>query len=178
MTKGWHTVRDSLASPRWDGEFLKAGKMLEYRLAVSSDVEWIFGVLEEVAPEIPLQLTAKAREIIISRAVQCCNFKESCVAVDHASRIVGFLLAEPDKMERFYHDNQALHLPYGGVTKSLRKRGAFQKLIEMVMSRQVPLTATVKRANQCGMAVRLMKIGFTKISSNAQEDQFRWQPCS
>jgi hypothetical protein len=156
----------------------KASEMLEYRLAVSSDAERIFVVLEEVAPEIPLQLTPKAREIIIGRAVQCCSSKESCVAVDHAGRIVAFLLAEPDKMERFHHDNQALHLPYGGVTKSLRKQGAFHKLIEKVMSRQVPLTATVKCANQCGMAARLMKIGFTKINSNAQEDQFRWQPCS
>jgi hypothetical protein len=75
--------------------------MLEYRLAVSNDAEGIFVVLEEVAPEIPLQLTAKAREIIIRRAVQCCSSGESFVAVDHGGRIVGFLLAEPDKWERF-----------------------------------------------------------------------------
>ena len=153
--------------------------MLEYRLAVSSDLEGIFVVLEEVAPEIPLQLdTPKAREIVFSRVVQCCSCEKSCVAVDHAGRVVGFLLAEPDKMERFHHDNQALHLPYGGVTKSMPKQGAFYRLVEKAMSRQVPLTATVKRANRCGMAARLMKIGFTKISCNDKEDQFRWQPCS
>jgi hypothetical protein len=66
----------------------------------------------------------------MSRAMQCCSSRESCVAVDHAGRIVGFLLAELDKMERFHYDNQALHLPYGGVTKSLRQQGAFHKLIE------------------------------------------------
>ena len=151
--------------------------MIGYRLAVSNDAKGIFVVLEEVAPEIPLQLdTSKAREIIFSRVVQCCSSEESCVAVDHAGRIIGFLLAEADKIERFHHDNKALHLPYGGVTKSLRKQGAFHKLVEKVMSRQVPLTATVKRANPCGMAARLIKIGFTKISGNDQEDQFRWQP--
>jgi hypothetical protein len=70
-----------------------------------------------------------------------------------------------------------LHLPYGGVTKSQRERGAFQKLIEKVMSRQMPLTATVKHENQCGMAARLTKIGFTKTSSRAQEERYRWDPC-
>jgi hypothetical protein len=153
--------------------------MLEYRFAVSSDAEGIFVVLEEVAPEIPLQFdTPKAREIVFSRVVQCCGYEESCVAVDHAGRVVGFVLTEPDMMERFHRDNQALHLPYGGVTKSMRQQGAFHRLVEKAMSRQVPLTATVKRANRCGMAVHLLKIGFTKTSRNDQEDQFRWQPCS
>jgi hypothetical protein len=99
------------------------------------------------------------------------------VAVDHAGHIVGFLLAELDKMERLHHDNQALQLPYGGVTKSWRKQGVFHKLLETVMSLQVPLTATVRRSNRCGMAARLMKVGFTKISSIDQQDQFLWQPC-
>lgn len=157
----------------------EVSKMLEYRFAVSSDAEEIFVVLEEVAPEIPLQLdTLKAREIVFNRLVQCCSGEESYVAVDRAGRVVGFLLAEPDNMERFHHDNQALHLPYGGVFKSMRKQGVFHKLVEKAMSRQVPLTATVKRANRCGMGARLMKIGFTKISCNNQEDQFRLQPCS
>jgi hypothetical protein len=160
-------------------ELRETRMILEYRLAVSGDATGIFVVLEEVAPEIPLQLdTPKAREIIFRRVVQCCSGEESCVAVDHACRVVGFLFAEPDKMERFHHDNQAFHLPYGGVTKSARKQGVFRKLVEKAMSRQVPLTATVKRINQCGMANHLMKIGFTKISCNDQEDQFRWQPSS
>jgi hypothetical protein len=152
--------------------------MLKYRGVVSSDADGIFAVLEEVAPEIPLRLdTPKAREAIFSRVVKCCRSEGSCVAVDNAGRIVGFLLAEPDEMERFHHNDQALHLPYGGVAKSMRKQGAFCRLIEMVMSYQVPLTATVKRTNQCGMGARLMKIGFTKITCNDQEEQFRWQPC-
>jgi len=133
-------------------------------------------VLEEVAPEVPLHLTPKAREIISGRIAQCCSTAQSCVAVDPPGGVVGFLLAEPDKMELLHHDNHALRLPYGGVTKSWRKRGVFHKLIETVMSRQVPLTATVNRSNRCGMAARLTKIGFTKIGSTGQDDQFRWQP--
>jgi ribosomal protein S18 acetylase RimI-like enzyme len=153
-----------------------AGETVEYRPPRSTDADGILAVLEEVAPEIPLPLTAKAREIIRARVVQCCSSQQSCVAVDPADRVVGFLLAEPDKKERLHHDNQALHLPYAGVTKSGRRQGVFHKLLEEVMSRQVVLTATVKCANRCGMAARLMKIGFTKISSNGQDDQFWWQP--
>jgi hypothetical protein len=114
--------------------------MLEYRGVVSSDADGIFAVMEEVAPEIPLRLdTPEARKVIFNQVVQCCKSEGSCVAVDNAGRIVGFLLAEPDELERFHHDNQALHLPYGGVAKSMRKQGAFCRLIEMVMSCQVPL---------------------------------------
>jgi len=153
-----------------------ASELLEYRLTVSTDVDGILAVLEEVAPDIPVHLTPKAREIIRSRIGQCCSTEQSCVAVDHAGRVVGFLLGEPDKKERLHHDNQALHLPYSGVTKTWRMQGVFHKLMEQVMSRKVALTATVKRSNRGGMAARLMKIGFAKISSNGQDDQFRWQP--
>ncbi len=100
-----------------------ASELLEYRLTVSTDVDGILAVLEEVAPDIPVHLTPKAREIIGSRIGQCCSTEQSCVAVDHAGRVVGFLLGEPDKKERLHHDNQALHLPYSGVTKTWRTQG-------------------------------------------------------
>jgi hypothetical protein len=151
--------------------------MLECRVATLNDAAQILSILEEVAPEIPVALdNPEAREVVISRIKQCCSFGETCVAANRTNRIVGFLLVEPEEMERFLHDNQALHLPYGGVTKTWRNQGTFQNLIEMVMSRHAPLTATVKRENRCKMAPRLIKIGFTKVSCNAQEDKFRWQP--
>jgi len=153
-----------------------ASKTLEYRPALSTDADGILAVLEEVAPEIPLPLTAQAREIIRARVVKCCSSEQSCVAVDHAGGVVGFLLAEPDQKERLHHDHQALHLPYSGVTKTWRKQRVFHKLMEQVMRRKVALTATVRRSNRCGMAARLTKLCFTKISRDGQDDQFRWQP--
>jgi len=47
------------------------------------------------------------------------------VTIDHAGRVVGFLLEERDKMERLHHDNHALRLQYGEVTKSWRKQKVF-----------------------------------------------------
>jgi hypothetical protein len=40
--------------------------------------------------------------------------------LDDRDTVVGFLLIEPDEMERFQRDNQALHLPYAGVTRNQR----------------------------------------------------------
>jgi hypothetical protein len=92
---------------------------MQYRGVLSSDADGIFALLEEVAPEIPVRLnTPEARATMFRRVVQCCRSEGSCVGVDSAGRIVGFLLAEPDEMERFHHDNRALHLPYGGVAKA------------------------------------------------------------
>ncbi len=103
-----------------------ASETVEYRPARSIEADRILAVLAEVAPEIPVQLTPKAREIISSRTAQCCSSEQSCVAVDHAGRVVGFLLAEPDKME----SSQALHLPCAGVTKRFRKQGSALALDE------------------------------------------------
>jgi hypothetical protein len=45
------------------------------------------------------------------------------------------------------------------------------------MKRSVPLTATVKAANQCQMATLLQRVGFQRWSSDPQiEEHFKWQP--
>ncbi len=80
-------------------------------------------------------------------------------------------------MERFQHDNQALHLRYAGVSNSSRRQGIFRALIQQAMKRGVPLTATVKAGNQCRMAALLRRIGFLRWSGDPQtEEHFKWQP--
>jgi hypothetical protein len=71
-------------------------------------------------------------------------------------------------MERFHHDNRALHLPYGSA-KSMRRLEPSIALWKGSMSCQVRLTATVKHTNQCGMGARLMKIGFARIACDDRE---------
>jgi hypothetical protein len=85
---------------------------VHYRLATAPDAPGIFAVLEEVAPKIPVRLDGQQRkELLFARIQGCCCPGESWVAVGCDEQIVGFLLAEPDKLERFYNDNLALHLP-------------------------------------------------------------------
>ena len=87
-------------------------------------------------------------------------------------------MVEPDEMERFQRNNEALYLTYAGVAESRRGLGIFRVLLQCVMKRNVPLTATVKFTNQSGMAERLKRIGFcqTSVDSSREQYEFIWQP--
>src|SRR5258706_7127618 len=85
-------------------------------------------------------------------------------------------VGKPDIMERFHHSNQALSLRYIGVKKSWRQRGIFAGLMENAMGKGVPLTASVLHNNQSATADRLVKIGFSKVTSDSKETQLKWQP--
>src|ERR1700733_7370895 len=150
---------------------------IRYRRATKNDAALIFSVLEEVAGEIPVLLDNPERKNLVFAHVQtCCDSGESWMALTTNDRVVGFLLAEPDAQERFFQANQALHLPFGGVSRNHRGQHIFSTLAEKIMAKGVPLTGTVKRANKSGMAGRLLKLGFAIVSSGEDEDRLRWQP--
>jgi GNAT superfamily N-acetyltransferase len=96
---------------------------------------------------------------------------------DGKGAVAGFILVEPDEMERFHRNNCALHLRYAGVGHSYRRQGVFRALVQHVIARNVLLTATVKAANRSQMAALLKRIGFQKWSGDPRlEEDFRWQP--
>jgi Acetyltransferase (GNAT) family len=144
-----------------------------YRLANGEDHTDILAVLEEVAPEIPVSLGSTAnQEAIKSIIVACCASGESWVAVDTDGTVVGFVLAKKD-----LHENNAISLRYIGVSKGSRQLGIFAALIEKVMGKGVPLTASVLHTNCSDMTNRLMKVEFTKVeSSDTKETKLRWTP--
>ncbi|MGH6680200.1 MAG: hypothetical protein ACREDL_15025 [Bradyrhizobium sp.] len=148
------------------------------RVAAPGDAVGIFSVLAEAAPEIPLLIdTAERREAIANIIDNCIATGESQVATVSGGAVAGVILVEPDEMERFQHDNHALHLRYAGVVKAYRQRGIFRSLVKQVTRRSVPLTATAKAANQCQMATPLHRSGFQRWSGDPQiEEHFRWQP--
>ena len=133
---------------------------ITYRPAALDDAAEILRVLIEIAPEIPVQTEPL----------------ESWVAFDEGNRIVGFLLAEPDQVRRHYAEHEILELRYGGVVKHHRRRGIFTKLIECVLARMVPVTATISPANQSGAARLLEKLSFDALASAGGEQRFRWDP--
>ena len=151
---------------------------INVRIATGDDTMGVLTVLAEVAAEIPLRLdTYQQQEAARGIVTEAISFGESLVALDNDGNVIGFLLIEPDKLERFFRDNQALHLRYGGVAKSQRRAGIFRALLQQTMDRGVLLTATVKAANQSGMAERLVFSGFQKLSAELpNEDNFRWEP--
>jgi ribosomal protein S18 acetylase RimI-like enzyme len=149
-----------------------AGKLI-YRTAKPKDASGILAVLMAVANEIPLFVDTKDRKAAVRRIVrQCISSDESLVAVDDASKIVGFLLIEPDEMQRFQLENDALHLSYAGVNKTNRGCGVFRSLMEILIRRGMPLTATVKNANQSQMAKRLEALRFRIAETRPDEKRF------
>jgi len=153
------------------------GREIRYKRATKNNVSAIFTVLEEIASEIPVCLdTPERKNLTFERVQKCSESGETWIALSRDNQVVGFLLAEPDQQERFFHDNQALHLPYGGVSESYRGQHIFLTLVEKIMAKGVPLTGTVKRTNKSDMAGRLLKLGFTKVSFTDKEDNLRWHP--
>lgn len=149
--------------------------------AKTDDAQGVCLALAEVAPEVPLLMDTNERQQAVAAIVNACiGSGESWVAIDDGGQIVGFLLAEPNKIERFLGDNDAIHLAYIGVAKSHRGRGIFRALIRHAMDRCAPLTAVVKMGNQSGMAKRLLGMNFHCTATNLerQESAFMWRPTS
>jgi hypothetical protein len=66
----------------------------------------VLTVLTGVAAEIPLRLdTYQQQEIVRGIVTEGISFGESLVALDNDGNVVGFLLIEPDKLERFFRNN-------------------------------------------------------------------------
>jgi hypothetical protein len=149
------------------------------RAATKADTQSICSVLAKVAREIPLQLDTEGRQKAVYNIVgDCIATGESWVSTDSSAAVTGFILVEPDRMERFQNNNQALHLRYAAVTSNQRRHGIFRRLLERTKDRNVPLTAIVKFANQSGIAKRLVRLGFenTGVNSQRQESEFTWYP--
>jgi hypothetical protein len=150
---------------------------ITYRPAVIDEAADILAVLIEVAPEIPVQVEPLEREEALYALIRnCARSGESWIAIDEAGKIVGFLLAEPDQVRRHYAEHEVLELRHGGVVKSQRHQGIFAGLVERVLARMVPVTATVSPANQSGAARLLEKLGFRSASHLGGEQRFRWDP--
>ena len=48
--------------------------------------------------------------------------------------------------------------------------------MKKLITKRAPLTASVLHGNQSGMADRLVKLGFTKVDSDAEETRLKWKP--
>jgi N-acetylglutamate synthase-like GNAT family acetyltransferase len=150
----------------------EAANTIDYRVATRDDETDILAVLEEVAPEIPVSLDAlDPHDPIRGIIVECRKSGKSWVAVNAHGKVVGVGLARAD-----FHENQAISLRYVGVSGEARRRGIFATLMEKLKSNGVPLTASVLHNNRSGMADRFVKIGFTKVASDAKETKMRWAP--
>ena len=149
---------------------------LTYRPAALDDAAEIHDLLLKLAPEIPLLVDTLAREEALYALVRNCGRSgESWIALGDQAHIVGFVLVDPEVLERHYAEYEILELRYVGVSPEHRGRGIFKTLIEKVLARLVPVTVTVPPLNRFDMVARFERLGFRHADSGG-EQQLRWEP--
>jgi ribosomal protein S18 acetylase RimI-like enzyme len=152
---------------------------IAYRLARVEDAPEIHTLLLRLAPEIPLLVDTLEREEALYALIRNCGrVGESWVALDAQERIVGFVLVDPEVLERHYAEHEIFDLRYAGVAPEHRGRGILRALIARVQARLVPITIIVPPHNRFDTAARLEKFGFRETGSAGGERIFRWEPGS
>ena len=150
---------------------------IAYRHAELGEAADILALLMEVAPEIPVSVdTLEQEEALYARIRNCARSGESWVAVDEGNRIIGFLLVELNQARRHYAEHEVLDLRYGGVAETHRHQGIFTTLVQRVLDRMLPVTASLSPANRAGAADLLQMLGFLQIASAGGEQHLRWEP--
>jgi GNAT superfamily N-acetyltransferase len=151
---------------------------ITYRQASVEDAAEIHTLLLRLAPEIPLHVDTLEREEALYALIRACGRSgESWVALGDGERIIGFVLVDPELLERHYAEHEILDLRYAGVMPEHRGRGIFTALVAKVLARMVPVTATVHPQNKCGAALRLECFGFRDTGApGGGERRLRWEP--
>jgi GNAT superfamily N-acetyltransferase len=148
-----------------------------YRQARVEDAPDIHALLLRLAPEIPLLVDTLEREEALYALIRNCGrVGESWVALDEEERIIGFVLIDPEVIERHYAEHEIFDLRHAGIAPEHRGRGIFRALISRVQARLVPITIIVPPLNRFDTAARLEKFGFRQIGSPGGERVFRWEP--
>jgi GNAT superfamily N-acetyltransferase len=152
---------------------------IAYRPVRIEDAAEIHALLLRLAPEIPILVETLEREEALYALIRNCGrVGESWAALDEEERIIGFVLVDPEVIERHYAEHEIFDLRYAGVAPEHRGRGIFHGLIARVQSRLVPVTVIVPTHNRFGVAARLEKFGFRQTGSGGGERAFRWEPGS
>ena len=150
---------------------------IAYRPAGIEDAAEIHALLLRLAPEIPLLVDTLEREEALYALIRACGRSgESWVALDERECILGFVLVDPELLERHYAEHEILDLRHVGVAPEHRGHGIFGALIAKVLARLVPVTATIPPLNRSNIAARLETFGFRPTASPGGERHFLWEP--
>jgi len=125
------------------------------RRATKDDADAIFLVLQACDSEIPINLDDDDFKRYIRDKIRvACLGGQTCVAVS-GNQVIGFLLALPLSFEERWFE-----LTYAGVLKNYRGNGLFPQMLHEIKVVALRIDATVKNANQSGMAGRLAGVFF------------------
>lgn len=152
---------------------------LTHRAASLEDLRDIWGLLRQVAPDIPMDLGSEAaQENILTEIMACCTSGLSPVAVGKDKAIIGALLARRDDFEWGFKNSDAIHVSYAAIAPSHRDQGVFATLVSEIQGRNVPVFASVKSGDQFGLADELKKLGFEHecTAASGWGELYKWQP--
>ena len=150
---------------------------IAYRQARVEDAADIHALLLTLAPEIPLLVDTLEREEALYALIRACGRSgESWVALDERERIVGFVLVDPELLERHYAEHEILELRYAGVAPEHRGHGVFATLVAKVLARMVPVIVTIPPQNRSNTAAHLEKFGFRPTGSAGGDRVLRREP--
>jgi len=152
---------------------------LTQRAASLGDVKDIWGLMRQVAPDIPFDLASEtAQANMLTEVMACCTSGLSPVAVSEDNAIVGALLVRRDDFEWGFRNSDAVHVSYAAIAPGHRDQGVLQALVTEVQDRKVPVFASVKNGNQLALADELEKLGFVRecVAANGWGELYKWQP--
>jgi ribosomal protein S18 acetylase RimI-like enzyme len=152
---------------------------LTQRTASLGDLRDIWGLLRQVAADIPVDLQSEAaQENILSELMACCTSGLSPVAVDENKVIAGALLARRDDFEWGLRNSDAIHISYAAIAPGHRDQGVFASLVSEIQRRKASVFASVKSGNRLGLADELKKLGFEHecTAASGWGDLYKWTP--
>jgi hypothetical protein len=139
------------------------------RPAVVGDAAEIHELLLRVAGDIPLAVeTLEQEEALYAVIRKILAFGQSWVAVD-GETVAGVVLVDAAEVGRHWGENELLTLRYAA-------GAVLDALLGKVIERNVPITATVRKANRFGLAELLEQLGFCETDTRVGERRFRREP--
>jgi hypothetical protein len=139
------------------------------RPAVIGDAAEIHTLLLRHAAAIPLAVEALEQEEALYAAIRkILSFGQSWVALD-GEAIVGTVLVDSAEVGRHWGENELLTLRYAAGE-------GVDALLDKVLERAVPITATVRETNRDGLAELLRRRGFQENENRLGERRFHREP--
>jgi GNAT superfamily N-acetyltransferase len=152
---------------------------LTQHTASLGDLKGVWGLLKQVAADIPFELESEAaQERVLSELMVCCTSGLSPVVVGEDREIVGAALVRRDDFQWGFRNGAAVQMSYAAIAPAYRDRGVLRALVDAVQQRKVPVFVRVKTGNHFGLADGLKELGFTLDATAANEsgDLYKWQP--
>jgi hypothetical protein len=149
------------------------------RAASLADLKDVWGLVQQVADDIPFDLKSEAgQESMLSELMACCTSGLSPVALGEDKEIVGALFARRDDFEWGFRNANVIHVSYAAIVPDKRDSGLLEALVTEIKDRKVPVLVSVKSGDKLGLSDELKKLGFEHecAAESGWGDLYKWQP--